>query len=357
LFIAILLVSILPLFSYSRTRVNITDSTDLSPEDIEHVKIFYEEESLSIIKGIYQEFRNIANANLDNTSSASWIIATIVYVVGAILFLVFAHIFTIKGIIALCKKDYTSLALIATNAVKLLMLIFMIYTVFGGGETWWPGEGWLVPLSYGTAMGIGAIVGLVIAIILIVVAIIFAAIENRYDLTGSFKPRLVKNIIAFAGLLLLSTIMLSQNAQTIYNWAMSALFYDIDIDIFLVYIPVCVLHTTLGIKMIKELSAVAQELLYYSYEDDATLKARKQARPSEPNLVSNMIFATLIMLVNIITKSMEYRTYIPVLPLIAIAFIAIGVYIPYAIFKSKEKKQRLQPMQQYAPQPQYTQFQ
>jgi hypothetical protein len=151
--------------------------------------------------------------------------------------------------------------------------------------------------------------------------------------------------------------MLSQNAQTIYNWAMSALFYDIDIDIFLVYIPVCVLHTTLGIKMIKELVAVAQELLYYSYEDNATLKARNQARPSEPNLVSNMIFATLIMLVNIITKSMEYRTYIPVLPLIVIAVIAIGIYIPYAIFKSKEKKQRLQPMQQYAPQPQYTQFQ
>ncbi len=327
LFVAILLIAILPLFSFASFDYD-GDIKELEQNNRDSVSVF--EILFSDEYSILDSLRSV-----NQTSEVANLFKSIMRFVGTLLFLILAQIYAINGIVAMCKRDFAGLSSLAFKSIKTLIVVFMLFSIYSVGGGYWNKSG---GQSFGLSMGTGSIFALVISLVLVVATIIIASVNNKYSFYMDKKPRYIKKVIAFVGLLTLCIIALSQNAQAIYTWTLNDLFYGISERFFIAYLPICIFYTTVVVKMTKELARVGNDLTYYTFENESVIKARKLKAPSAPNLLANVIFLTLILILCIISASMDYNTYLSFGALISMLLIALGTYIAYAIFNSKENR-------------------
>lgn len=399
LFVAVLMMAILPLFGFVTYDYDFPAGDEYDEweeeyqEEMEAYGVFtiLIDEDFSIINAFedfidemdsieeratryeydsYYGFTSYVNEELvlQYTFSAIYRLAiSIIIFVGTLIFLIATQIYAIKSIIAFCKKDYAALSKYTFATLGRFLGVFIMFSIYTHGGLTYLEEDEIA--RFGLTMAPVAVVALVLALCLIVANVVVSTIFTKKSLAKENRANFFKTVAVFAGSLILVIIALSQKAQVLLSYVVNSFFlFEDDSDRIITFIfalGMLILYTAVTKKFISELSDSGMELVYFSQESEQEIVASKLEKPATPNILANGIFLLLIVVADYVINSIEdpYLILDPV-AIIAMMVIAIGVYVAYKVLGSVLKPKpaapvyaapqpQYAPAQQYAPQPQF----
>lgn len=352
LFLAVLIVAIVPLFSFSYTDIDFGPNASQKYKDGLHM-LTPAEDSNSVFSIVFGE-KSIIN-RINKFKDTSEFVTAFIELACVIAFVIFTQIYAVKAIRALCKKDYARLSVLATKSVKILILVFIIQSIFGSGvhitdanfSYKLKADGYI-----GTSMGLGSIIALVTAVAIILACIIISSIKNKYSFYAEGSPRFIKKLIAFSGLLGICIFVLAENAQSIFGAILRTEYSGASSDHMIFSIPLLIMYTVVALMANSGLSKIGLDLLYLNNASDEEIELRKMRRVNAPNilfiaiiLIISFAVSNAIRAINSINAIMELDPALTIdlirpMPHFWMMLIAIVTYVMYKIFNSIEKRRK-----------------